>query len=277
MNVACAAILTATLTAFTSHVGAEEQVDKERAEATLKLAREKAAQIELRLADDRNTLLKLQPHSLLRWSNPVTTALYGEVFVWTGYGRPQVIASMHKFFQPDRQHMTGEFHSLALTPIVGLQESKAFWNTQGPGVAFRKLADASGVSRVAPQRLTQMRALARGFSAEVSARNEPNDREKLRLLPKPIYRYESESSEVLDGAIFTFVQGTNPEVLLLIEARQVGDKHEWQYALVRFNSVAMRAFRGGQQVWSVPQVAPPWQDVRDPSKAYFVPVLDRGE
>ncbi len=275
--VAYLAVLSLIVSAPATHVWSQEQTDKERAEATLKLANEKAAELELRLADDRRTKLTLHPSSLLRWSNPVTTALYGEVFLWTAKGRPQAIASMHKFFQPERRHMTGEFHSLALEPINGLQQQRPFWNTKDAGIAFKKLANAPAVAPVAPQRLAQMRRLARQFSAEASARDEVDNRERLRLLPKQIYRYDSTSSALLDGAIFTFVQGTNPEVLLLLEARRVGDEHTWQYALVRFNSVAMRAYHGDQLVWSVPQVAPPWQDVRDPNKVYFVPKLDDGE
>lgn len=251
--------------------------DKERADTTLKLALAKASQFEIHLDDSAQTVLTLHPRSVLRWSNPVSTALYGEVFVWTAAGRPEVIASMHKFFQPDRRHMTGEFHSLALGKLVATQEKQNVWNPQEAGVTLADLPGAPPVARAAQQRLSQMRALARGFSAESSARNEPDTREQLRLLPKPIFRYESSNPALLDGGIFAFVQGTNPEVLLLLEARQSGDAYRWQYALARFNSVALRASHQQQQVWSVPQIAPPWEAIRDPAKAYFVPLLDPGE
>lgn len=277
MNIACAAILVTLLTVPASRAGSEEQVDRERAEETLKLAHEKAAEFDFYLGDDRQKKLILHPRSVLRWSNPVSTALYGEVFIWTAEGRPEIIVSMHKFFQPTRQHMTGEFHSLALGPLLGLQADQEYWAPQESGVTLAMLPDAPAVARAAPQRLTQMRALARGFSAETSARDEPANREQLRLLPKPIYRYESSNPALLDGAIFAFVQGTNPEVLLLLEARQMGNGHVWQYALARFNSVALVASYGGKQVWSVPQNAPPWEDIRDPRKAYFVPTLDAGK
>jgi hypothetical protein len=251
--------------------------DKERAEIVLKLATERASHLELYLGEDRKTEMTLQPKSVLRWSNPVSTALYGEVFVWTINGRPQAIASMHKFFQPNRRHMSGEFHSLALGGINARQDERPFWVCQEPGITLKPLAGNTSVGNTAPQRLRQMRAFARGFSAEVSARNELDKREKLRLLPNPIYRYESTDPALLDGAVFAFVQGTNPEVLLLLEARQSGAEHQWQYALARFNSVAMRASYQQEQVWTVPQVAPPWSNVHDPRKPYFVSILDRGE
>lgn len=271
-----AVFVTAPALTSVTQIYAQDQIDKERAEETLKLATEKATEFDFYLGNDRKQKLTLHPRSVLRWSNPVSTALYGEVFVWTAAGRPEIIASMHKFFQSTRRHMTGEFHSLARGPIFGLQNEQEFWVPQEAGVSLALLPEAPPVARAAPQRLLQMRTLARGFSAETSARDEPENREQLRLLPKPIYRYESTNPTLLDGAIFAFVQGTNPEVLLLLEARQVGNEHVWQHALARFNSVALRASYDGQQVWSVPQVAPPWENVRDPRKAYFVPLLDPG-
>ena len=50
------------------------------------------------------------------------------------------------------------------------------------------------------------------------------DREELRLLPKPLYRYEPKAGPVIDGAVFAFVMGTDPESLLLIEAVKSGGK-----------------------------------------------------
>jgi hypothetical protein len=47
---------------------------------------------------------------------------------------------------------------------------------------------------------------------------------ELRLLPHPLYRYESTDPDVVDGALFAFVTsaGTDPEALLAIEARKPG-------------------------------------------------------
>ncbi|MAG94065.1 MAG: hypothetical protein CMJ48_09980 [Planctomycetaceae bacterium] len=55
---------------------------------------------------------------------------------------------------------------------------------------------------------------------------------QLRRLSQPIYRYESDNANLLDGAMFAFVQGTDPEVFLLLEARSKGNNHQWEFALV---------------------------------------------
>ena len=50
----------------------------------------------------------------------------------------------------------------------------------------------------------------------------------LRLLTQPIYKYETADS---GGALFAFVEGTDPEVFLMIEARTVDAGSVWHYAL----------------------------------------------
>jgi hypothetical protein len=64
-----------------------------------------------------------------------------------------------------------------------------------------------------------------------------------------VYRYQSKRPDVLDGGLFAFVTGTDPEVILLIEARQSGAKHEWRYALARFSHLTLRAEHNGAGVW----------------------------
>ena len=81
-------------------------------------------------------------------------------------------------------------------------------------------------------RLRQMRDLARRFSAREFWDGRTY---ALRLLPHPIDRYADPASGLVDGTIFTFANGTNPELLLLIEARRHGDgPAKWSYAAARF-------------------------------------------
>ena len=61
--------------------------------------------------------------------------------------------------------------------------------------------------------------------------------DELRLIPKPIYRYElgkpKGATELVDGTVFAFAQGTDPESLLLIEARRSASGLEWHYATAK--------------------------------------------
>jgi len=75
------------------------------------------------------------------------------------------------------------------------------------------------------------------------------------MLAQPIYRYESEDPQVLDGGVFAFVQGTDPEALLMLEAVRKGDGREWHYGFVRRTSGVLDARHRGKLVWHVPTAA----------------------
>ena len=60
-----------------------------------------------------------------------------------------------------------------------------------------------------------MRRLAQDFSGAMRERDVV---QRLRALPQPIYRYKVASSDE-DGAVFAYVSGTDPELLVVIESR----------------------------------------------------------
>jgi len=73
---------------------------------------------------------------------------------------------------------------------------------------------------------------------------------QLRLLPQPLYRYEDPSID-RDGGIFAFVwtAGTDPELLLRIESRQVDDQAVWCMQPLRFTWRALKLLRNGELAW----------------------------
>jgi hypothetical protein len=99
-----------------------------------------------------------------------------------------------------------------------------------------------------------MRSLATRFSGMKTTR--AGAIRELRLMPQPLYRYESQQANVFDGAIFALVEATDPEALLLIEARQSKSEHAWHYAFARLNSVQLTASFDGRQIWEAPQLPP---------------------
>ena len=53
-------------------------------------------------------------------------------------------------------------------------------------------------------------------------------------MPHPIDRYADPAKEQVDGAIFLFAHGTNPEVMVLIEAQgSAPKKATWRFAVAR--------------------------------------------
>ena len=214
----------------------------------LELFKQEAADYAIRLDDKSGAKLVLDPKPVLHWGNPARTAEDGAVFVWLKEGRPEVIGTIftYKLETVKRKH---EFHSLSTSPLTAEFKGKVAWKPRQAGVKFQTIPDAPLPAENARLRLVQMKALSRDFSALMtSLEGEPSE---LRLLPQPLDRYEPKGGEVLDGALFSFAMGTDPEVLLLIEARREKDEWRWQYAFARFNYATLSASLKGSMVWKV--------------------------
>jgi hypothetical protein len=208
-----------------------------------------AAGYVMRLEKRPGEKLALQKEPVLRWDNPARTGEDGALFVWTSQGRPEAIATIFTYRYNDKLHRKHEVHSLALGPLTAEFGGKAVWTPRAAGVTFAPVPSAPEVAATPRQRLSQMKALTRDFAA--SMRDLEGEQFQLRLLTQPLLRYEPKDGRVLDGALFAFSLGTDPEVLLLLEARAAGDSHQWQYALARFHYIDLTVTHSDRKVWHV--------------------------
>lgn len=197
--------------------------------------------------------LTLIEEPVLRYSDNVTQVPDGSLYVWTSADRPEAVVCI--WYHPDgrRYH---EFQSLSESGLQAEAAGVVWWNPEEAGVEFREFPEAGSPAENERQRLLQMRSLARRFSAAVS--DDKYGRQELRLLAQPVYRYGGPDRPVLDGAIFAFAKGTNPESLLLIEARRKeAGGYEWRYAPARMSSRRCEMQYDGKSVWDLPQTR--WQ------------------
>jgi len=110
----------------------------------------------------------------------------------------------------------------------------------GPGLGWTALPGAPGRARTRPLRLVQLRRQAERFAVSVGLR----DWAQTRLLPQPVFR--SPESDKNDLAIFVFVQGTDPECVLILDATE---QEGWKYALTRQTKWGLKAQLDGQLIW----------------------------
>jgi hypothetical protein len=226
---------------------AETPADPKQIESALRLTQAAAAEYEIRLADDDKPL-DWQREPVLRWSNPARGVIHGNVFLWTRDGRPLVVASLHKWFTPFT-HMSHEFQSLTEESLRATFHGKPVWKTSEPGLAFVDLPQAPAPAENEAQRLLQLKQLAKDFTASEKDRDETPV--ELRLLPQPIHRYAAPKKGIINGAMFAFVLGTDPELFLLIEARGENiASARWKFAATRMNSIELRLRHRDVQVWS---------------------------
>jgi hypothetical protein len=205
----------------------------------------------------RKEELELQRQPVYVWTNPVREgAQDGAVFIWTFRGRAEVIGTFFSFPPRGTRSLYHEFHSLSrsVLDVVHPARQAGSWVPEAPGIELMPIAAAPEPAGSAPLRLVQMRALSRDFSA--STKDDKERGWELRLLPQPLYRYESTDPDVLDGAVFAFVTsaGTDPEAILVVEARKpaAGGAPAWHYAVGRFTDLNLWVRYKGNVVFTAP-------------------------
>ena len=204
------------------------------------------------LPEEGATALTAVP--VIRWRN-VVRGQEGEAMmvVWPHNGRPIAIASIY----PWEGKMCHEFDSLSRgTKMLALDKDRPIWSPEVAGVELKEVPKSPKPGKTGPERLRQMKAIAEGFKGTMTGWSADNsDQEALRLLPRPLYRYDFTNAKdpdpkLLDGALFAYVQGTDPEIILILEAIGTVEKAEWQCAFVRATSGGLEVKRGDELVWS---------------------------
>lgn len=248
----------------------DESIERQRAEQSLALCKQGAKEHRLYVDDKDRTELELKPEPILRWSNPSVGSIHGGVFLWYLHGKPAAVASVYKWYEP-LDHMACEVHSLSEQPLTSMLGTRESWKSPQAGVKFQPVPGAAAPSMKPAVRLAEMRAIARDFNALKIDRDDQSKLE-LRLQTQPLARYGGKPGEVADGALFNFVQGTDPEVLLLIETRQTKTGLAWYYALARMNSVTFIVDHKGKEVWRTETL--PWDTVFNGKEPYHILKLD---
>lgn len=228
-----------TLVLLLSVASAYSQTDDEMTVDQLK-AKYAAAAAEFSAVDVRNQeQFKLMPQSVLNWSNPERKTLAGGLFFWTSQSRPVIALSV---YPDDADTFAFEFQSLTDRSFQLRQNEQPAWRPAQSGITWKSLDTTKWAVHKHPLvRKRQMAKIASTFRAKLIP---PEKTEKpLRLQVTPVYRYPAKDlpEECEDGAVFCFVQGTDPEVLLMIEAiKDQSDTTVYRYALARMTMVPLQ-------------------------------------
>lgn len=257
---------------------------KEQRQRWLNLYTEEAAKYQMYRRDGEEEELKLVPSQILTYTNPVRVRdTHGAAFLWTSDGRPEVVGAVWSVISADdatNRRISHEFHSLSLAPIhsehqprIGRRGPVPDWSTSKPGVEPKRIPNATVPVQASNRRLAQMRGLARRFEASCPP-GTGDGQGSFRLLAQPVYRYSSESHGIIDGAVFAFVMGTDPELILIIEAVASKNGQEWRFAAAPLTNLPMRLDYQGARAWECPRPAPYVGD-RPHFLYYHVSIRDR--
>jgi len=191
--------------------------------------------------------VKLRETPLFSWVNPEVLAVGGELYLWTVEGRPHATIGVWTYDDVKDSH---ELQSLSTQVFKAENPYWTKWAPRAAGLQFKKLENATAPDASPVRRQTQMRNLVRErFSGEVF-KTENNQTEKLRVISQPLYRYDPIPSDLVDGAIFSLAFGTDPEILVLLEAKKTDAGPEWHYALAPCTSRRAVGYLDDKEVWN---------------------------
>lgn len=217
----------------------------------LQFLKEQAATLIVKRSDAARSPLAMTADPVLRYSNPLGggQAGSGATFLWLDRTKP--LAAVSLSIRASDHHAYIEGTSLSAEPLECLRSEALFWSPTTRGQPAQRLDDASPPAESKALRLSQMREIARRFSAATFT--QAGARTELRLMSTPVYRFSDEASGVLDGALFAFAVSNDPELLILLEAVHSagGNAAHWQYSLARMSSRKEVVQLDEREVWSV--------------------------
>lgn len=217
---------------------------------------------------------------IYRFDDPARSYSDGTVWAWGRPGRPAALLTLSLEKKEGVLRWLGELTSLSAPSITAAGPEGWAWTPQAAGAVANPLPDTPRPAEDEARRLRQMRDAARRFRAfeffaPVNRTQLELERFELRLLPQPVHRYSDPGSGLVDGAIFVFAYGTNPEIVLLIEARREGKDESgasWTYGLARVAGAELHVELDHHEVWKQPRV--PMPSRRDPYAIIVIPALE---
>lgn len=230
-------------------------------QARFTFIQQKLESFDLRYADGEQRELKLTPEAVLKYTNPVRSADgIAASYLWLDGNRPVAAASL-SIRQEDK--VFRELVSFTSRPLILTKSGMPLWTPTSRAAEPRELLGSPAPARSAAQRLLQMRTLAREFKVKMF-RDPPVD---ARLLPQPVHRYTDPEQGIQDAALFAFVETTDPEAFLIIEA--IAPKKDtapaWHYRFARMTSAGLEVRRGEEIVF---QADPYWRNARAKTDPY---------
>lgn len=226
----------------------------------------------VREPDDGKSECKMSKASILNWTDHARhpeLIMPGTTWIWHNHGRPQIIGEIY-----GRTESVGHWNFFACTVSgdrLTLSDGSTKRSTK-QNYDPKEIPRSSGVAKTRTARFLQMGRLARRFDGHQFWEG----RFELRLLPQPIYRYENRAAGIIDGAVYALVHGTNPEVLLLIEANARDDgPARWTVCFGSLAAARCVVRLDGEEFWTCPLHG---TDPADPRHSFNknLPVVDNG-
>jgi hypothetical protein len=219
--------------------------------------RQRAEALQLKIGE-QSDLRRVGKEPLFRYSDPARTTTDGTLWLWTQAEQPIAAVCL---FNDSREGFLWNYELVSLSDSPLFVDGRPGWNWR-PDANQRQWIPAVDPepARSGPARLVQMKTLLSQFRGE---EDQDGDQSQLRLLPRPVHRYCCPDEKIEDGAMFLMAYGTNPEVLVQIEAL-AGPDRSWRIGFARMAAARVKVIRNDKTVWEADRVRE-W----NPRQEYF--------
>lgn len=229
-----------------SKESAEDQALREKRERYLAWMKDYARETEITLpAAADGTRPKATPVELplIRYSDEEHRIPDATLWAWTHNNRPVAFQKVEGNNWGGGRQWTICFASLSEKLITVQWSKKRTHAMTKPGLRFQPITDAEAPATNPRLRSNQIRMLKVRFTAKLG-NSDGSSRAVSRTLPKPLLEYADPETKLPIGAVFGMTaSGTNPNVLLVIEARPGPDGQlRWEYAHARMTGSSMELF-----------------------------------
>lgn len=252
------------LVVLTLPLAADEPREKQRA-VLLEQMRTIAKKTQVEFVSGKDQP-QLHDKPLIRYDDQPRGFVDATMWAWTNNGRPVALQKIEATISID----TGKprwgfcFTSLAEPTIRAEWKHGLKYQSREAGTTFEPVPKSPAVADKAASRKRQLRDISRDFSARILINPRTNSTQELRLLTTPLYEYDDDA-KLPAGAVFGFAcNGTNPDLVIVVEARQAAGKLLWHFAPARMTTGGLNVKYGDETVWkaefSEPGVAnyPTW-------------------
>jgi hypothetical protein len=241
---------------------AEIEARRKEHEENLKAMEQRAQTTKVRLAlsksgppaePEPNAEARLIPRPLFEYTDQPRRILDATLWGWTSEGRLLSICKIERY---DRNVQASEwllcFGSLSSGLVEAEWQDGHHWSARKPGMELAPIGGAPDAAQGMAARLRQMKDIAKRFDATMI--DGPDKRQQMRLLPRPLYRYEEPAGDLRDGAVFGLTSnGTNPDAVLVVELhRAQAPAPEWKFGVTGMTTSALSVRFDDKEVWTKP-------------------------
>jgi hypothetical protein len=205
------------------------------------------------LVNEKWVKVKRIEKPLLSFGDATRSHQRGSLWAWGDKGRP--VAVLELFRDSDRKKWVCSLCNTSGGKVRAARDGREWWKENESASELKDVPGADAPAADAAQRQRQLKGLAQKFTCH-QFWDPNNSRYELRRLEKPLLTYRDPDAGILDGAFFVLANGTNPEVLLFLEARanpKDATKHTWRFAVGRSSHAAIHLLYDEKEVYESPR------------------------